>query len=656
MKIISTNGLEIQAKDYSFTYSPEKKAYIKLEFSNGVGAELFVASGCDRDEWIDELIEISEPAVREKENEVVVTFTAKTTAWDNVEYIFILTESKVVYRYRVYGKGNLEIVRFFEGFLHNDPRMQEKYYPYFCGPGRHMALHRPVKEFMQSSKPLFGHVYSYGLNSADKRVFGFYEEAKIRVNGDRYYLGGDWLATPAPFLYLMGNKETEQWVTLGLAVKPGENRFMGYRYAGGEGFGLDLDYMGQTRAEQIWDSPEIVMEPCGGDKYAALEQYVAYLTEKRYVEKKDRSDMPKWWRKPIFGGWGEQVFLSNRWDNFYSGQYNDWKNDNCHLFCMQSSYEEMLAKLEVRGIDPTILIIDNRWFNDKAHLDVDHQLWPDLKGFIEKQHEKGRKVILWVSPWGYCMSAKGKDVPVAEHMIVDENELYDLEIDTDVFYDACMREHKKVRRYYPVPEQTHTDANWRFVADPQSAAYGKRVADKIMYLLSPEGLNADGFEFDYTHFIPKFRGTKPIVERNERLDWGVESLYKMIKLYYDAAKKAKPDSLIISHTYNPYFNDVVDMLRLQDIYTDNRSVVRQMDHRAQIAKKVCPGCAIHTDQHPMPSLEAWREYAQYQPCIGNPCTYYVTGIETTKELFTEEDYIMLRRIWDEYNMRLETER
>jgi len=133
----------------------------------------------------------------------------------------------------------------------------------------------------------------------------------------------------------------------------------------------------------------------------------------------------------------------------------------------------------------------------------------------------------------------------------------------------------------------------------------------------------------------------------------VELLHRMIWIYYDQAKKSKPDSLVINHIFNPYFDDVTDMLRLQDIYTDAASIVEQYAHRARIGKVVCPGCAIHTDQHPMPSLEAWREYMRFQPEIGNPCLYYVTAIETTREKLTEEDYAMLREVWSEYRRRLD---
>jgi hypothetical protein len=51
--------------------------------------------------------------------------------------------------------------------------------------------------------------------------------------------------------------------------------------------------------------------------------------------------------------------------------------------------------------------------------------------------------------------------------------------------------------------------------------------------------------------------------------------------------------------------------------------------------------------------KAWREYAAYQSKIGNPCLYYVTEIETTRERFTEQDYELLRQTWTRYNAELD---
>jgi hypothetical protein len=150
------------------------------------------------------------------------------------------------------------------------------------------------------------------------------------------------------------------------------------------------------------------------------------------------------------------------------------------------------------------------------------------------------------------------------------------------------------------------------------------------------------------------RGTVPVTPRGGQL-WGIELLKKMLSIYYDEAKKAKPDSLVISHIFNPYFDEVTDMCRLQDIYTDRRSIVDQMRHRARLARASCPECPIHTDQHPMPCLATWREYMRFQPEIGNPALYYVTGIETTYELITDDDWAMLREVWREYEKKLDRE-
>lgn len=654
MKNIHWDGdnLRVEGNNYTLQYCSSEPLYVNLMFDNEVGAKLFIPSGCDCDDKIDEVKMLGKPVVEENSEGVMVCFTGQTTLWEKVEYVFSCRADRVVYSYRLFGQGKLDDVRYFEGFVENDVRMDQAFYPYFCGPGRHLAYHRPAKEFMQSSKPGFETVYSFEINSADKRRFMYYEDIDIRVNGDRHYLGGDWLATPAPFLYLLGNKKQTGWVTMGLVVKPGEAQFMSYEYLGGEGFGLKLDYDGMTEVSGQWQSPEIVFMAGGKNEYTALEVYVSHVEDSQAMPKKDRSETPMWWKRPIFGGWGEQVYHSNRWDMYFGGKHDDWKDDNVDKLCTQSAYEEMLSTLESKGIDPTILIIDNRWFSLESHLKIDTELWPDMKDFIRKQHAKGRKVILWVSPWSYCRSAWGQDVPLDEHLMLDEAKFYTLEIDTDVFYPACKRNKEKVRKQLVLPPATLTEPNWRLFVDPLNENYAKRITEKIHYLLSPDGLDADGLEFDYTHFLPQHRGIMPVTPHVDSA-WGIELLHRLLSIYYMSAKSAKADALIISHTFNPYFNDVVDMLRMQDIYTDRKSIVSQMEHRSKIAKAVCPGCVIHTDQHPMPSLEAWREYMKFQPTLGNPCLYYVTGIETTREKFTEEDFTMLREVWGKYNQDLE---
>ncbi|NIP92187.1 MAG: hypothetical protein GWO24_01425, partial [Akkermansiaceae bacterium] len=97
---------------------------------------------CDRDDGIDELVELAAPAAREGGGRITLTFAGRTTLWDRVEYVFECGPETVLYGYKVFGRGALEEVRFFEGFRQNDPRMDQYFYPYFCGPNRALAYHR----------------------------------------------------------------------------------------------------------------------------------------------------------------------------------------------------------------------------------------------------------------------------------------------------------------------------------------------------------------------------------------------------------------------------------------------------------------------------------------------------------------------------------
>ncbi|OHB54183.1 MAG: hypothetical protein A2Y12_17055 [Planctomycetes bacterium GWF2_42_9] len=633
--------IKIIAQDYILEHDFAQNLFVSLIFNNGIGGRLFVASGCDRDEMIDELQYLDKPVLRQSDDRIDVIFAGKTTLWNRVEYCFSCYNTRVLYAYKVEGCGSLDDVRFFEGFIKDDPRLLAKFKPAYTGEGRKTAWHRPVKDFLTSSVPKFDIVFSTQINSADKRFYMYYEQITHRLNGWIYNYGGDCFVTPSIFSFMVGPRTKDKWVTMGLVVKPGENNFLNFDYCGGEGFGFNLNYSGKTFINGQWCSPAILFEKAG-DVYDGLRSYVNYLINNGYVNKRNRSTMPLWWKKPIFGGWGEQCYHSTSWQDYFTVGRSGRSGQSAEN-CTQAKYEEMLDALEKKGVNPCILIVDNRWYKNDCCLEVDEQLWPDMKGFIQNQHVKGRKVILWVSPFHYQPSAMGKDVLPEELLILNDANSYKLEIDTDIFYPAMKMAKKKVRVPHNYEYGQH---KWDFGVNPLSAAYENRVRRKVQYLLSTEGLDADGIEFDYLHNIPSRTGFVP--NGGGPVIWGIELLRKTLALYYCAAKKAKPDSLVIAHTFNPYFNDVVDMLRLNDFYTDNKSVVDQMLHRAMIAAISCPGCCIHTDQHPMPNLEAWREYAKFQPFIGNPVLYYVTGMETTYEKFTDADYELLKSIWSKY--------
>jgi len=648
----SGNDFLVTAADYTLEYKAADPFYVSVRFRNDIGADLFVASGCDRDEFVDEVISLEAPEVVEDGGKITVTLRGKTTLWEKAEYVFECSDKNIRYWYTVHGEGALDDVRLFAGFQADNPKMKGKFRPLYCGPSRLAAHHRPPEYFISASRPRFDLVYTWSINSIDQRIFMYHENGRIGIGGR--HEGGDWLVTPPPYMYLMGTRAQDAWVTLGLLVKPGEHGFDQYQYKGGEGWGLELNYDGYTDVRGSWTSPAVLME-MHDDVYTALESYTARIREDKLVAAKDRSDLPRWWKEPIFGGWGEQMFHSQHWHKYWHSTSYGWSG-GALMHCNKVAYDRMLATLEEKGVHPTILIVDNRWFRQDNQLAVDEELWPDMKGWISKQHAAGRKVILWVSPFSYDCLRAGKEVPLVEHLVVNPKKNKDLRIDTDRFYPGVegferYAPKRKVGVEYTYPPD---EKKKLMVADLLHPDYERRLRERIHYLLSPEGLDADGFEFDYTHFYIHERGYRR-VSGDGKIAYGAQAVHRVIKIFHDAAKEAKSDALIISHTFSPYFDDVVDMLRLQDIYTDNADICEQMEHRARVARLSCPGCVIHTDQHPMPSLAAWRAYARFQEKLGNPCLYYVSGIETTHEPFAEEDFQLLRDTWAAYHKKLDEE-
>jgi hypothetical protein len=174
--------------------------------------------------------------------------------------------------------------------------------------------------------------------------------------------------------------------------------------------------------------------------------------------------------------------------------------------------------------------------------------------------------------------------------------------------------------------------------DPGNPSCEARIREEILAMLSPDGLDADGFKIDFTARTPSG------AELAHSGTWGVELLRRLLWIVYDAAKHAKPDALVMTHTPNPYLADLTDMIRLNDVIVE-RPVVAQMRHRARIARIACPEALIDTDNWPMPDKAQWREYVDVQPQLGVPSLYFATHVGERGEPLTADDYAAIRASW-----------
>ncbi len=429
-------------------------------------------------------------------------------------------------------------------------------------------------------------------NGSEKIYFAPEEDAVINLTGVPLPGKADWFFTPPPFCFAF--EYPGGWLSMGVEAPPQMNRFTEFMYHGrSSAFYLTLSYEGHTPIQGAFRLPGIGFDFASDDAYKALQKHVHALNEQGFVPLVRKQEKPRWWFTPIFCGWGAQCALAAQ------------KGGKPQDYARQEVYEDFLHRLEQHRISPGIVVIDDKWQTAYGLNKVDLQKWEDLPAFTSHQHYAGRKVLLWLKAWD------PEGLPEEECIINSSG--------------------------VPV------------AFDPTHPRFEQRLRDSVREMLSPDGYNADGFKIDFTARIPSGSGL-----RGYGTLWGVELMKAYLSILYSEAKKVKPDALIITHTPHPYFTDVVDMIRLNDVNT-GAPVNPAMEHRARVARIACPDALIDTDNWPMPHKAAWREYLQIQPELGVPSLYFVSQIDSTGEMFDQEDYRLIREVWERWQGKVEEE-
>ncbi|NJD03737.1 MAG: hypothetical protein FIA99_14335 [Ruminiclostridium sp.] len=497
------------------------------------------------------------------------------------------------YYIQLAGKGSLDECNFFQGYtaipIKEDNEMQIEY------RSKKPALAKGA--YPQASLPGFKTVFNPQPNHDMKQYFWLGEYSVILGASDRSYLGhafhdGSWQLVPSPLCYAMSGECSGHWMTMGLGVEPGQYNFTAYEYIGGSSFGLNIAYEGHTQIDGQWESPHVILA-FADEEYAALAKYVNILQEEGYIHFPKRK-IANWWKLPIVCGWGYECYIRTQLTTVPPPHY-----------ATQGNYEFIAKTLEKHDIRPGMLVVDDKWQTYYGNPYPDIGKWLDMRGFIESQHKKDIRVLLWLKLWD-C-----EGLP-AEECVTDEN-------------------------------------GKAITVDPSNPAYEKRLRAAVSNMLSgDEGcLNADGFKLDSINSTPTGKKLKAFGKI-----WGIELLKKLYDIIYDEAKKVKPDALIIGHSPNPYFADVIDVLRLNDIHHADERIIKRMTHRARVAGIACPDWLIDTDNWPIPNRKTWMEYMREQPKLGIPSLYYIDYIDISGEKITDDDYEEIRRIWDKYKKEL----
>ena len=495
-------------------------------------------------------VDLFEPAFRKGKNSCV--WTVQSSNWEKKEYSLSTEGTAVVLRVKVKGKGKLGKLRY---FAENKKRNQKLAYE--------------VSRFLAP----------VALAGADAMP-------QWHNTKERFSIELGYMTPPLLAFSFVGNFNGS--CAVGLAPRPSAYNldYFGCEFPSFQDGLFTTDFYGYTEVNDEYELPALTFT-LGNNEFEALAAHSEWLYQFGGCRKIDRSNIPRWWKGPFFCGWGEQGYLSP--NNIYAG-------------ANQKNYMTMSQRLDDLGLQPTVIIIDDKWQDLYGELLPDTKKWPDLRAFVDAEHAKGRRVLLWLKAWN----------------------------------NEGLRAEECVINFY-IP----------YGADPTSPVYRQRIAKTMHRLLSsdPGCFNCDGFKIDFANCMPLGKNLKTY----ERGVYGIELLKRMISLLYESAKAAKPDCLINTSCAHPYFAEVTDQSRLHDYGGQFLWEVREF--RSKLFHAALPGISIDTDDESSTSIEQTLDYLRRAPALGVPVLYHLHG--SKKLPLTDDNFKEIAKIWKEYSRKLD---
>jgi hypothetical protein len=406
--------------------------------------------------------------------------------------------------------------------------------------------------------------------------------AAVGVIGEGEPGRGRWLFSPAPLYWAAGDAASGRWIDISVVSPVDELRFAEVEWdAYAKGFAFRFDYDGQTEVDGEFRSPTLLIRTDVGDPWRGLRSHRSELAARGAAPAVAQRETQEWWHAPIFCGWGAQCWFEKE----RGGLARD--------YATQANYDLFLAQLDEHGLQPGTITLDDKWQSTYGRNEPDPAKWPDLPGWIEQRHAAGQRVLLWWKAWD------PEGLPP----------------------ELCIRNADG--------EPVGFDAN-----NPEACELLRAIVRRMLL-----DYGADGFKVDFTARTPSGRSLRHTGGR-----WGIALLHELLRVFYGAAKEAKPEALVITHTPHPAFVDVTDMIRLNDVI-GGVDLVEQMEFRAQVVRAACPELPIDTDDWRVPDKHQWREFLAVKKQIGVPSLYYASHIDSTGEPLDDEDYAALKEGW-----------
>lgn len=401
-------------------------------------------------------------------------------------------------------------------------------------------------------------------------------------------------AAPPPTCFPFWNDMNEDWIGIGIAAKAGEHNYQKFQLnsprqgwnENGCWFTLYLE--GYTEIDGQWESP-MIWGGFGMDDMDVLHAYAQWQYDNLgFPRNRTLATAPRWWYEPIFCGWGAQGHLRKEHPGSGSGD-----------FANQEVYTRFSDKLDAMNLQPTTIMIDDKWQTAYGTHIPDTKKWPSLRGFADWQHQKGRRVVLWLRCWHV------EGLPEDECILVDGKP---------------------------------------FAADPTNPKYLARLEKAIHHLLSDEEgcCNCDGFKIDFMDCFPREAGAVAY----EKGVFGLEMMHRLFSAIYRYSKAAKADAMINMSSVHPYFAGLCDQFRIHDYDSFVRSAASIMRFRAEFAQAIMPGVAVDMDGFDGKTKAERLHALLTNASLGVPDLYYFP------DNLSEDELQQLRDAWADYRAKL----
>ena len=530
MKVVSipNAGYHIGAKQY------------KLDLFEGIESARLTLRKSTQEYWFspsgsvnsvkkcDEIASFEKWQKKEEKGAVVFTRAEKSVLWKKKVTTLICREDSLEFFVNVEGSNQVEDVRFFRT----------------CVNGAEYGFAGEFDEVINTAPNFHCKIFYHPVESF---TTSFAEDLSPAV-------GGQALASCCSCIGMRDRTE-RKYLVAGAAARPGEYTWDSFRwnpapfmpstgYIGDQmkGGGFALEYAGKKSVEGEWETPRLILSFCESCD-DILPSYLKECYGRGFLPKPHRRRIQNWWNSPIYCTWHDQTGAAMMDKSNYIGH----NGPHAREFCTEELVEEWLNELIAHDCKPGILILDDKWQLNLNDADPDPEKFTDMRGWIERCHQRGIKVFLWTAAWN------NDNVPMDE-AITRDGKVVCGDI-TNPKYEARLRE--MVRRYF-------SDA---------------------------EGcLNADGVKIDGLLALPMGPGLK----NNENL-WGLELQKRYLDIFYEEAHKTKKDVCVSTFVANPYLADTSDMVRLADMYHSRLSTRRAMQQRAEVYACTMPHTLIDTD-------------------------------------------------------------